>query len=82
MITMQSNEVKAGLSEVLRKVEAGQEIAITRHGMVVAYMVPVNRRRSRAAEAVAKIRQLRALALQEGEDIGDLVAEWKAEGRR
>lgn len=82
MITMQSNEVKAGLAEVLRKVEAGQEVAITRHGTVVAYMMPVNRRRSRAAEAVAKIRRLRALVLQAGEEVGELAAEWKAEGRR
>lgn len=29
-----------------------------------------NRRRSRATEAVAKIRQLRALVLRNGEDIG------------
>lgn len=81
MIRMQSNELKAHLADVLRQVETGQEIAITRYGAVVAYMIPVSARRSRAAEAIAKIRKLQALVLQEGEDLGDLVAEWKADGR-
>lgn len=83
MLTMQSNEVKAGLSAVLRKVEAGQEIAITRHGRVVAYLTPASLRKRRdPAMAVERIRQLRALALLPGENAGDLVAAWKTEGRR
>ncbi|HPQ97367.1 MAG TPA: type II toxin-antitoxin system prevent-host-death family antitoxin [Thiolinea sp.] len=83
MITLPSNEVKATLSAVLRKVEAGQEIAITRHGTVIAYLTPASRKKSRVAEAIEKIRQLKgALKLNPGEEIGDVVADWKAEGRQ
>jgi prevent-host-death family protein len=33
-------EAKARFSEIIRKAEAGQEIALTRHGKVVARIMP------------------------------------------
>lgn len=40
MRTVQIVEAKARLSALLAAVEAGEEIAITRHGKVVARLVP------------------------------------------
>lgn len=33
-------EMKSNLSEVLRKAEAGEEVLVTRHGKVVARLLP------------------------------------------
>ncbi len=40
MREVQSTEAKARLAELLRTVERGETIAITRHGKVVAYLTP------------------------------------------
>ena len=50
-------ELKDNLSEYVRRAEAGQRIAVTAHGRVVAMLVPVEkaargRRRSRLDELV------------------------------
>ena len=53
-------EAKNKLSELLDRVEAGEEITITRHGKAVARLVPAvndNDQRARARDAVARIRQ-------------------------
>ncbi len=81
MISMQSNEVKAHLSEVLRKVESGQEIAITRHGQIVARLSPW---RMDTADKVARTEAIRAMKqfhkvlLKKNESI----AEMRLQGRR
>jgi antitoxin (DNA-binding transcriptional repressor) of toxin-antitoxin stability system len=80
MYMMQSNEVKAKLADVLRKVEAGQEIAITRHGRIIARLSPwigSNEGNARAS-AVEKMHHFRRKQLAKGESI----AEMRAEGRR
>lgn len=41
MREMQCTEAKARFAEVLRDVEDGETIAITRHGKAVAHLVPV-----------------------------------------
>lgn len=41
------HEAKTHLSKLLTRVAAGEEIAITRRGQVVARLVPPNRRRVR-----------------------------------
>jgi prevent-host-death family protein len=41
MVTVTLVEVKAHLSELLDKVEAGEQVVITRHGKPVANMSPV-----------------------------------------
>jgi prevent-host-death family protein len=43
MVTVTLVEAKAHLSELLDKIEAGQEVVITRHGRPVAQMSPLRR---------------------------------------
>lgn len=53
-------EAKTHLSELLDRVEHGEELVITRRGRAVARLVPAaDTARSRAAEAVARLRALR-----------------------
>lgn len=80
MIRMQSNEVKAHLADVLRKVEAGQKIAITRHGKVVAYLSPVLAQGSDPMQkaVIEQLLAFRRIKLAEGESIAEL----REEGRR
>ena len=43
MVTVNLVQAKAHLSELLDKVEAGEEVIITRHGRAVAHIRPVSR---------------------------------------
>jgi prevent-host-death family protein len=43
MVTVNLVQAKARLSELLDKVEAGEEVIITRHGRAVAHIHPVLR---------------------------------------
>ena len=42
--TVSAAEAKAGLSDLLRRAEAGEEIIVTRNGEPVAKLVPLRRR--------------------------------------
>ena len=70
-------ELKDNLSEYVRRAEAGERIAVTSHGRVVAMLVPVEkeargRRRTRFDELVAEgIIRLPTAA-------GDPLEEWPA----
>lgn len=78
--TVGAYEAKTHLSELLEKVEAGEEITITRHGTPVAKLVPVGARTS-IEERAAAIRRIQILGsgLSLGtEKIEDLIRE----GRR
>jgi prevent-host-death family protein len=56
MATVGSYEAKTHLPELLRRVEAGERIEITRHGRVVAHLVPPDRPSGRSvAEVVADL---------------------------
>ena len=56
-----ATEAKARLAELLRDVEGGETIAITRHGRPVAHMVPApTQHRASREEAVKQFRRLRA----------------------
>ncbi len=58
MATVGSYEAKTRLPELLRRVEAGERITITRHGTPVAEMVPPSSSNRRSAvEAVAELRE-------------------------
>lgn len=73
-------EVKNRLSELIHRVESGEEIAITRRGKVVARLVPPSRSNpaQRARDAVAELRQAR-----EGVSLGRLRSrDLVREGRR
>jgi prevent-host-death family protein len=50
MTEMSSTEARAGLAALLDWVEAGEEVAITRHGKVVAVVVRPEALRSRRVE--------------------------------
>ena len=78
--TVGAYEAKTHLSELLEKVEAGEEITITKHGAPVAKLVPVKKEAS-AEERIAAIERIQklssGLSLQ-GLKVKDLLSE----GRR
>jgi prevent-host-death family protein len=70
-------EAKTHLSSLLEKVEAGEEITITRHGSPIAKLVPV-RKRATAEERSAAIDRIQKLSNRlslGGMKIKDLIAE-------
>jgi len=78
--TVGAYEAKTHLSELLEKVEAGEEITITKHGAPVAKLVPV-KKEVRPEERVAAIERIQKLA--SGLSLGGLkVKELISEGRR
>jgi prevent-host-death family protein len=85
MATLQSNvvgayEAKTHLSELLEKVEAGEEITITKHGAPVAKLVPVRKEASpeERAAAIGRIQKLASCLTLDGLRVKDLIGE----GRR
>lgn len=78
--TIGAYEAKTHLSELLEKVEGGQEIVITKHGTAVARLVPVKKKAS-AEERVAAIERIQELAA--GLSLGRLkIKDLITEGRR
>jgi prevent-host-death family protein len=78
--TVGAYEAKTHLSELLEKVEAGEEITITKHGAPVAKLVPV-KKEVRPEERVAAIDRIQKLATGlslSGLKVKDLIRE----GRR
>jgi prevent-host-death family protein len=78
--TVGAYEAKTHLSELLEKVEAGEEIVITKHGAPVAKLVPVKREVSaeERAAAVKRIQKLGTRVSLAGLKVKDLITE----GRR
>ncbi len=61
MREVQATEAKTRLAELLRAVESGETVAITRHGRPVAHLVPAPaQRRANSAKAVERFRRRRA----------------------
>jgi prevent-host-death family protein len=78
--TVGAYQAKTHLSELLEKVEAGEEITITKHGAPVAKLVPV-KKEVRPEERVAAIDRIQKLAT--GLSLGGLkVKHLIREGRR
>ena len=78
--TVGAYEAKTHLSELLEKVEAGEEITITKHGAPVAKLVPV-KKEVRPEERVAAIDRIQKRAT--GLSLGGLkVKDLIREGRR
>ncbi len=75
-MTIKLAEAKARLSEIVDRVESGETILISRNGKPVAEMRPV--RRLTPAEAVDKIRELRARIAKRNEG----KPAWPGPGRR
>lgn len=61
MRDIQASDAKAHLPQILDEVERGETVRITRHGRVIARIVPEAGRRSQAEidEAIAGIKALR-----------------------
>ncbi len=73
-------EARTHFSELLERVEKGEEVTITRHGLPVVRMVPV-RRRTTPQQRRAAIEAMRKLA--RGQSLGALrIKDLIAEGRR
>jgi prevent-host-death family protein len=78
--TVGAYEAKTHLSKLLEKVEAGEEITITKHGAPVAKLVPVRKEVS-AKQRLAAIERIQQLAT--GLSLGGLkVRDLINEGRR
>lgn len=61
MQRIQSTEAKARFAELLRTVERGETVVITRHGKAVAHLVPAHARdRANRQDAVDQFRLRRA----------------------
>jgi prevent-host-death family protein len=77
--TVGAYEAKTHLPELLRRVEKGERITITKHGHPVAELVPASDdRRRHVSEAIAGIEQLR-----KGRKLGDMtIRQMIDEGRR
>jgi prevent-host-death family protein len=77
-------DAKTRLSELLDRVERGEQIVITRHGKPVARLVPEGRRD--AAEALAAIDRItarrKAMAAQGVRITQAEIRAWRDEGRR
>jgi prevent-host-death family protein len=54
-----SYEAKTHLPELLKAVEAGETIVVTRRGVPIARIVPVDRKASDTAEVIAQMRRAR-----------------------
>jgi prevent-host-death family protein len=78
--TVGAYQAKTHLSELLEKVEAGEEIIITKHGAPVAKLVPVTRVASpeERVAAVARIQKLANRLSLRGLKVKELISE----GRR
>ena len=73
-------EAKTHLSELLEKVEAGEEFTITKHGSPVAKLVPV-RKKASVEERAAAIKRIQVLGSRLS--LGGLkIRKLIAEGRR
>ncbi len=89
MITVGAFEAKTKFSELLDRVERGEEIVVTRHGKTVARIVPNERqdaeaeRKIRAAEALSRLAALREHLRAKGVSFSlDEILSARDEGRR
>jgi prevent-host-death family protein len=79
MKSVKSSDAKARFSELLDDVERGDTIVITRHGKVIARMIPdQDAQRQRAHDAIEGILALRKQT--KPVSIDEIIA-WKNEGR-
>jgi len=78
--TVGAYQAKTHLAELLEKVEAGEEITITRHGTPVARLVPIKKKAS-ADERMAAIQRIQKLG--QGLSLGGLkIKDLISEGRK
>ncbi len=79
MGTVGAYDAKTRLAELLDRVENGEQITITRHGVPVAMLVPVGPIPTMSvAEAIATLKELRTGQRLDGLKVRDMIEE----GRR
>lgn len=76
--TVKISEAKAHLSELLARVEAGEEVIIARGNAPIARLIAIDERRQRLA-AIEAVRAIRARAKPVTQEE---IREWREEGRR
>ena len=76
--TVKISEAKAHLSELLARVEAGEEVIIARGNAPIARLTAIDERRQRLA-AIEAVRAIRARAKPITQEE---MREWREEGRR
>lgn len=76
--TVRISEAKAHLSELLVRVEAGEEVVIARGNVPIARLTAIDERRQRLA-AIEAVRAIRARAKPVTQEE---IREWREEGRR
>lgn len=59
MATVGAYEAKTHFSELLKKVEGGETVIVTRHGVPVARMVPVGKGTDDASAAMEELHRFR-----------------------
>lgn len=76
MRTIGAYEAKTHLPRLLDEVASGEEITITKHGVPVAVLVPVQHRTGPSvSEAIAELRAIRARSPLNGVTIRELIDE-------
>lgn len=81
--TYSTFDAKNKLSELLDRVEAGEELTITRHGKVVARLVPPPPEQSDRQKAMEEILKLRNQLAARGVRVTrEEILQWRDEGRR
>ena len=70
------SELRANLTGFLKKVEAGEVIAITSRGVEVAQLVPPEYTQETARKALAKLRQTATV----GDVLSPIEDDWEATG--
>ncbi len=79
MVTVSLAQAKARLSELLDKVEAGEEIVVTRHGKAVARISPAAK--TKKPIDYDRLAAFRATMPSLGEPSVDLIRAMRDEGR-
>lgn len=81
MKTATVREVQHGLATVLSQVQKGQEIAVTKHGKVIAHIVPATRAKSRLRwpDSANRMKQLMSGATLTGATPSEVIRELRGE---
>jgi prevent-host-death family protein len=82
--TISAFDAKNGLGGLLDRVEAGEEVVITRHGKPIAKLVPISKRDTAQIDvALATFKQVRDDLTARGVKISrDEIRQWINQGRR
>ena len=82
MRMIQATEAKIHLAELLRNVEQGETVGITRHGKTIAHLVPAETQdRIQRKKAVDEFRRRRSQWSDVDVSLEDILA-WRHEGHR